>query len=259
MSKKSIGIIPARYASTRFPGKPLTVIAGKSMIQRVYEQTIQSNLDQVVIATDDARIFNTVSQFGGQAIMTGKHENGTSRCIEAFEQQKIGYDILVNIQGDEPFIQPEQINAALQAFEAPETNIATLIKKIDQLDDLDNPNVVKVVRSQAVIKDVYNALYFSRSAIPFVRDVDRTKWLDHYTFYKHIGLYAFSRNFINNHYHKLQTGILEEQEKLEQLSWLENNHTIRLLETFVTTPNIDTPEDVEKALDWLQKHPQLSQ
>jgi len=259
MSKKSIGIIPARYASSRFPGKPLTVIGTKSMIQRVYEQTIQSNLDAVLVATDDARIFDAVVKFGGQAIMTGEHKNGTSRCIEAFERQATPYDILVNIQGDEPFIQPEQINAILQAFQVPDTDIATLIKKIDTLEDIENPNIVKVVRSKAVIKDVYNALYFSRSPIPFVRDGDRSEWLERYTFYKHIGLYAFSRNFISNDYPKLSIGILEQQEKLEQLMWLENNHTIRLLETMITTPNIDTPEDVEKALQWLQQHPQLSQ
>lgn len=255
MNKQSIGIIPARYASTRFPGKPLIDIAGKTMIQRVYERAAASNLDSVVVATDDERIYQAVVNFGGNVAMTGVHSNGTSRCIEAFLEQAIPYDILVNIQGDEPFIHPSQINAILKAFGSPSTKIATLVKKITNGDDLFNPNVVKVVLSQAVINEVYNALYFSRSPIPFVRDAVQEQWLEQHNFYKHIGLYAFSRSFAIEDYPTINTGILQDIEKLEQLQWLENNIAIRALETSLTTPNIDTPEDLKKALLWLEKNP----
>lgn len=251
--KKSIGIIPARYASTRFPGKPLVDIAGKSMIQRVYEQATQSNLDKVIVATDDARIYTAVQHFGGAVVMTGKHENGTARCIEAFLKETEAYDILVNIQGDEPFIAPEQINAALSAFEVSDTQIATLAKQINSLEDLLNPNVVKVVFSNPIAANIYNALYFSRSPIPFVRDLPQETWLTQEHFYKHIGLYAFSHSFLVETYPTLVSGKLEDIEKLEQLSWLEQNLTIRLLKTTYETPNIDTPEDLEKALEWMEK------
>lgn len=249
--KKSIGIIPARYASTRFPGKPLVNIAGKSMIQRVYEQVSQSNLDKVMVATDDVRIYKEVQGFGGHVVMTGEHENGTSRCMEAFLKETEAYDILVNIQGDEPFIAPEQINATITAFELSDTQIATLAKQIHRLEDLLNPNVVKVVFSNPVQAGIHNALYFSRSPIPFVRDLPQEAWLTQEHFYKHIGLYAFSRSFLVETYPTLLAGHLEEIEKLEQLSWLEQNLTIRILKTSYETPNIDTPEDLEKALEWL--------
>lgn len=251
--KKSIGIIPARYASTRFPGKPLVDIAGKSMIQRVYEQVTQSNLDKVIVATDDTRIYTAVQNFGGRVVLTGEHENGTSRCIEAFLKETESYDILVNIQGDEPFIAPEQINAALTAFEIADTQIATLAKQINTLEDLLNPNVVKVVFSNPIASAIYNALYFSRSPIPFVRDLPQEAWLTQEHFYKHIGLYAFSRSFLVETYPTLVTGKLEEIEKLEQLSWLAQNLTIRILKTTYETPNIDTPKDLEKALKWLRE------
>ena len=250
--KKSIGIIPARYASTRFPGKPLVDIAGKSMIQRVYEQVSQSNLDKVVVATDDARIYKAVQGFGGTVVMTGKHENGTARCIEAFLKETESYDILVNIQGDEPFIAPEQINAALTAFAIPDTQIATLTKQIHRLEDLLNPNVVKVVFSNAIAPNIYNALYFSRSPIPFVRDLPQQAWLTQEHFDKHSGLDAFSRSFLVETYPPLVAGKLEDIEKLEQLSWLEQNLSIRILKTTYETPNIDTPEDLEKALRWFK-------
>lgn len=252
MSKKSIGIIPARFASTRFPGKPLVDIAGKTMIQRVYEQACQSNLDKVIVATDEEAIMEAVLKIGGEAVYTGLHSNGTSRCIEAFLNQAIDYDILVNIQGDEPFIRPEQINAVLTAFELEDSQIATLAKRLEKLEDILNPNTVKVVLSQAISSGLYNALYFSRSPIPYIRDFPQEQWLTQQIFYKHLGLYAFSRNFICQHYPKLKASSLEQAESLEQLCWLENNHTIRILETTFETPNIDSPEDVKKALDWLK-------
>ena len=256
--KKSIGIIPARYASTRFPGKPLVDIAGKSMIQRVYEQVILSNLDKVIVATDDARIYKAVQYFGGNVVPTGPHENGTARCIEAFLKETETYDILVNIQGDEPFIAPEQINAALSAFDLADTQIATLAKQIHRLEELLNPNVVKVVFSNPIATDLYNALYFSRSPIPFVRDLPQEAWLTEAPFYKHIGLYAFSRSFLLETYPNLVAGTLEDIEKLEQLSWLEQNLTIRILKTTYETPNIDTPADLETALRWMKKEENLA-
>lgn len=242
--KTSIGIIPARYASTRFPGKPLVDIAGKIMIQRVYEQAIQSNLNQVIIATDDQRIYDAVKTFGGEVMMTGAHENGTSRCVEVLKKLEQRYDIMVNVQGDEPFIRPEQINLVLQAFELADTQIATLAKKIEKLEHILNPNIVKVVRSQFITNGICNALYFSRSPIPFVRDLPPEKWLETHCFYKHIGLYAFSSSFLLEQYPALQKSQLEPAEMLEQLSWLENNIPIRILETNFETPNIDRPEDL---------------
>lgn len=250
--KKAIGIIPARYASTRFPGKPLVDIAGKSMIQRVYEQATKSNLDKVVVATDDKRIYEAVKNFGGLVNLTGKHNNGTARCVEAFSQEINAYDIMVNIQGDEPFIHPEQINDILKAFLIPHTQIATLTKQITDLQDVLNPNVVKVVFSNPIQAEIYNALYFSRSPIPFVRDLPQEQWLKQHKFYKHIGLYAFSRSFLLNQYPNITTGHLESTEMLEQLSWLENNCIIRVLRTTIETPNIDSPEDLEIALQWLE-------
>jgi 3-deoxy-manno-octulosonate cytidylyltransferase (CMP-KDO synthetase) len=252
MSKKSIGIIPSRYASTRFPGKPLTDIAGKSMIQRVYEQTSKSKLDKVVVATDDRRIYDAVIAFGGAVVMTGIHNNGTSRCIEAFHKQTDDhYAIMVNIQGDEPFIHPEQINATLKAFDIPNTQIATLAKRITSIEDVLNPNIVKVVFSKAILEGIHNALYFSRSPIPFARDSAQDQWLYHHSYYRHIGLYAFSRSFLTDQYPNLEKTNLEHIEMLEQLRWLENNFSIRILETTFETLNIDVPEDIEKALEWL--------
>ena len=248
----STGIIPARYASTRFPGKPLTDIAGKSMIQRVYEQVSRSDLDKVMVATDDERIFEAVRAFGGEVMMTGRHHNGTSRCREAFLQMQDSCDIMVNIQGDEPFIQPSQINAVLKAFEAEDTEIATLCKRISEIGDLMNPDIVKVVLSDAIREDIYNALYFSRSAIPFVRDYPQNEWMDNEIFYKHIGLYAFRRSFLTDSYPALKAGKLEKSESLEQLRWLENGFDIRILQTEEESINIDRPEDVQRALKWLK-------
>ena len=197
---QSIGIIPSRYGSTRFPGKPLADIDGKPMIQRVYEQAIQSKLDDVLVATDDQRIYEVVQNFGGKAIMTGVHENGTARCVAAFFEHAMRYDILVNIQGDEPFIAPEQIDTILTAFELPNTPIATLMKPIQQLEELHNPNVVKVVFTKEIQKGIRNALYFSRSPIPYIRDQQLEQALAEGHFYKHIGLYGFSRSFITQQY-----------------------------------------------------------
>jgi 3-deoxy-manno-octulosonate cytidylyltransferase (CMP-KDO synthetase) len=252
---QAIGIIPARYASTRFPGKPLANIAGKPMIQRVYEQAIQSNLDDVLVATDDKRIYEAVHAFGGKAIMTGAHDNGTARCMAAFFEHAMRYDILINIQGDEPFISPQQINDLLLAFELPNTPIATLIKPIQHVEELHNPNVVKVVFTKEIKKGIRNALYFSRSVIPHVRSQAIEQALAERQFYKHVGLYGFSRSFITQQYTFMQEGRLEQLEVLEQLAWLEEHKTIRLIETQIEAPSIDTPEDLEAALLWWERQP----
>ena len=182
--------------------------------------------------------------------MTGVHENGTARCVAAFFEHAMRYDILVNIQGDEPFIAPEQIDTILTAFELPNTPIATLMKPIQQLEELHNPNVVKVVFTKEIQKGIRNALYFSRSPIPYIRDQQLEQALAEGHFYKHIGLYGFSRSFITQQYTFMQEGRLEQLEVLEQLAWLEEHKTIRLIETQLEAPSIDTPADLEAALLW---------
>ncbi len=223
------------------------------MIQRVYEQAVQSQLDDVLVATDDERIYEAVHAFGGKAIMTGAHDNGTARCVAAFFEHAMRYDILVNIQGDEPFIAPSQIDALLGAFELPNTPIATLIKPIEQLEELHNPNVVKVVFTKEIKKGIRNALYFSRSVIPHIRSQEIERALAEKHFYKHVGLYGFSRSFITQQYTFMQEGRLEQLEVLEQLAWLEEHKTIRLIETHLEAPSIDTPADLEAALVWWQQ------
>ncbi|MFN0015425.1 MAG: 3-deoxy-manno-octulosonate cytidylyltransferase [Saprospiraceae bacterium] len=239
-----LGIIPARWASTRFPGKPLTMIAGKSMIQRVCEQAGSATLlDQVVVATDDERIREHVLAFGGTALMTRPdHPSGTDRCAEVaaqFPQAKI----VLNIQGDEPFVQPEQIDLlAKTLLKQPRFSIATLAKKIDQPEMLNNPNAVKVVFSQK-----HGAIYFSRHPVPFVRDALPENWLEGQAFYKHIGLYAYRRNTLLR-IARLQPTPLERAESLEQLRWLENGLRIAVAITDLETIGIDTPEDLQKVL-----------
>ena len=237
-----IGIIPARYASTRFPGKPLAMLGDKPMIQRVYEQARKA-LDEVVVATDDERIYQAVEQFGGRAIMTRKdHKCGTDRCLEAYqklvESQKTASlkvesrsdkeTVIINIQGDEPFIQPEQIEAIKACFP---TEIATLVKpftEADGLEALENPNTPKVVFS----RETGNALLFSRSVIPYLRGVDRQDWLKQHKHYKHIGMYAYRADILREITQLPQTGA-ELAESLEQLRWLENGYQIRVAETQV--------------------------
>lgn len=253
---KAIGIIPARYGSTRFPGKPLVDIGGKSMIQRVYEQALASDLAAVVVATDDDRILAEVERFGGQAIMTGAYENGTARCMAVFQQicqnnPANGYQVLVNIQGDEPFIQPQQINSLIRLFEQGFDGIGTLVKRIESLEQLKNPNVVKVVLGAATAHGARQALYFSRCPIPYVRDQGEAQWFQTYDFYHHIGLYAFHVNFALEQYASLGTGQLALAENLEQLAWLEQGCMILTKATDLSTPAIDHPDDVLRALEWL--------
>lgn len=237
-----LGIIPARYASTRFPGKPLADINGKTMIQKVYEQVAKA-LDHVYVATDDKRIEEAVKSFGGKVIMTSpNHQSGTDRIAEAAsfitEKLKLNFDVVINIQGDEPFIQPEQINLLKSCFNNPSTEIATLIKKITNSDEIFDPNKVKVVTA----KD-NRALYFSRSPIPFVRGENKEEWLNKNSFFKHIGMYAYRFNALME-VTKLEQSDLELSESLEQLRWLENGYWIQTEITEHESIGIDTPEDL---------------
>ncbi len=238
---KIIGIIPARYASSRFPGKPLAMIGGKSMINRVYEQVKKcEQLSDVYVATDNQTIYNHVVNFGGKAVMTGtEHLSGTDRCFEALQiiekENDTTFDITVNIQGDEPFINPNQINQVVSLFQNSDTDIATLIKKIDEDEEVNNTNVVKVVTS-----NTGKALYFSRAAIPFQRDKENA---EKPTYYKHIGMYAYKNNVLEKLV-KLKPSMLELSESLEQLRWLENGHTIYTAVTDYENKGIDTYEDL---------------
>lgn len=248
---KYIAIIPARYASTRFPAKPLAVLGGKPVIRRVYEQ-VAGVLDDAVVATDDERIYEAVLSFGGKAEMTSPdHRSGTDRCWEAYLKQGKPYDVVVNVQGDEPFIRASQLEAVKRCFDDPATDIATLVKPFtaaDGLEALENPNSPKVV-----LDAQSRAIYFSRSVIPYLRGVDRAQWLARHTFYKHIGLYAF-RTEVLRAVTALPQSPLEMAESLEQLRWLENGYRIGVGITDIETIGIDTPEDLEKAEAFLMKH-----
>jgi 3-deoxy-manno-octulosonate cytidylyltransferase (CMP-KDO synthetase) len=244
------GIIPARYASTRFPGKPLAVIGGKPMIRRVWEQASRS-LEKVYVATDDERIFNAVIQFGGKAIMTSpNHSTGTERCAEAAAKiaesgEKI--DVVVNIQGDEPFIRPQQIIQLVSSFADKSVDIATLVRRTRPGEDIFNPNQPKVVQD-----NMGNAIYFSRAAIPYLRDIKAEQWSKEYTFLKHLGIYAY-RTSVLGKIVKLAPGLLERAESLEQNRWLENGYRIRVSVTEWESIGIDTPSDLENAKAFLNK------
>lgn len=246
---KFIGIIPARYASTRFPGKPLAMLGGKPMIQRVYEQ-VNGLLDKAVVATDDERIRQAVEAFGGEVVMTSpNHKSGTDRCHEAYTKVGEGCDVIINIQGDEPFIQPAQIEAVKSCFAEEGTQIATLVKPFTPADGwaaLQNPNSPKVV-----VDGKMNALCFSRSVIPYLRGAESDEWLSRHTYYKHIGLYAYRAEVLAE-ITRLPQSPLELAESLEQLRWLENGYRIRVAITSQETIGIDTPEDLEKAEKFLE-------
>ncbi|NDV58576.1 3-deoxy-manno-octulosonate cytidylyltransferase [Bacteroides sp. 519] len=241
---KFLAIIPARYASTRFPAKPLAVLGGKPMIQRVYEQVLGA-FEDVYVATDDERIENVVLGFGGKVVMTSSlHQSGTDRCYEAYTKVPGNYDVVVNIQGDEPFIQLSQLETIKECFTDSSVQIATLVKPFaaeDDIEMLENPNSPKVI----VDKNM-NALYFSRSVIPYQRNVTKQEWLKHHIYYKHIGLYAY-RSDVLKEITTLAQSSLELAESLEQLRWLENGYKIKTGITHVETIGIDTPEDLQRA------------
>ena len=246
-----IGIIPARYASTRFPAKPLALLGGKPVIQRVYEQ-VSKSMDSVYVATDDERIYETVERFGGRVVMTGTDlKSGTDRCQQAYTRIGDPCDVIVNIQGDEPFIQTKQLDAIKRCFDDPATQIATLVKPFTPeqgIEALENPNSPKVV----VDKNM-RAIYFSRSIIPYIRKGEKKDWLAMHTYYKHIGLYAYRAEVLAE-ITALPQSSLELAESLEQLRWIENGYTIKVGITDIETIGIDTPEDLARAEQFLKEH-----
>ena len=247
---KFIAIIPARYASTRFPGKPLAQLGGKAVIERVYEQ-VSGVVSDVVVATDDERIYEAVEGFGGRVVMTSSnHKSGTDRCWEAYQKQGEEFDVVINVQGDEPFIAHSQLRAIMDCFNDETTDIATLVKPFteeDGIEALENPNSPKVVLDKQS-----RAIYFSRSVIPYLRGVEREEWLKKHTYYKHIGMYAFRADVLRK-VTSLEQSPLELAESLEQLRWLENGYKIGVGISDVETVGIDTPEDLQKAEEFLKK------
>ena len=255
---KFMAVIPARYASTRFPGKPLAMLGGKTVIQRVYEQ-VSTVLDEVYVATDDERIRQAVEAFGGRAVMTRTdHKSGTDRieeAVEKIEQQthlspltshhSNFADVIINVQGDEPFIQPSQVRTLMELFDDPQTQIGTLGKRFDSMEAVMNPNSPKIVCDRRGF-----ALYFSRSVIPYVRGKQQSEWIDCYPYLKHLGIYAYRREVLNE-VTRLPQSPLELAESLEQLRWLENGYRIRVGLTDVETVGIDTPEDLQRAEQFL--------
>lgn len=249
---KFIGIIPARYASTRFPAKPLAMLGGKTVIERVYEK-VAACMDEVYVATDHEAIEKAVKAFGGRVVMTSpNHKSGTDRCFEAYQRVGSDGDVVINVQGDEPFIHASQLKELMACFDDPSTQIATLVKPFTPHDGwqaLENVNSPKVV-----IDNSRRALYFSRSIIPYQRNNGKDTWLEHHTYYKHIGLYAYRAEVLKA-LTALPQSSLEIAESLEQLRWLQNGYTIRVGLTDVETIGIDTPEDLAKAELFLKNHP----
>ncbi len=245
-----VGIIPARYASTRFHAKALADIHGKSMVQRVYEQASNArSLRHVLVATDHPLIFSHVQQFGGQVVMTSpEHPSGTDRCFEALQKLSTSFDFVINIQGDEPFIQHEQIDILAAGLQPGQTQLATLVKKIEDTDTLTDPNKPKVILNTAG-----EAIYFSRQPIPYERGAEAKQWLEKHTFYKHIGMYAY-RSDILAQITRLPVSTLEKAEALEQLRWIENGYHIQTAITPYDSIGIDTPEDLQKALSLYSQH-----
>lgn len=238
------GIIPARYASSRFPGKPLIDIQGKSMIQRVYEQASQSKLlSSLVVATDDERILQHVLAFGGKAVMTSPHHaNGTDRCLEALQMLGQEYTYVINIQGDEPFIDPQQIDELAAILQDGTTELATQMIPVNNHEELFDRGEVKIV-----LNGNSEALYFSRMVIPFIKGVDEKDWHRHFNYYRHVGMYAYRRDVLER-ISQLPVSSLEQAESLEQLRWLQSGYKIKCVPTRFDSHCIDTPEDVEKVL-----------
>ncbi len=242
-----VGIIPSRFASTRFPGKPLIDIGGKTMIQRVYEQACKSKLlSKVVVATDDVNIEQHVKSFGGNVVMTSdQHQSGTDRCFEAITKVSSTADVVINIQGDEPFIHPEQIDLVASCFTDPKVQIATLVKKLTEMDDLVSNTIMKVIMNKNK-----EAIYFSRQAIPYIRGKEQNDWLNHFTYYKHIGIYAYTVSTLSE-ITSLEQSSLELAESLEQLRWIENGYKIKIEVTDFESVSVDAPEDLKKLQKYL--------
>ncbi|MGM9728060.1 MAG: 3-deoxy-manno-octulosonate cytidylyltransferase [Prevotella sp.] len=243
---KFIGIIPARYASTRFPGKPLALLGGKPVIQHVYEK-VAAVLEAAYVATDDERIYDVVKSFGGQVVMTRTdHKSGTDRIEEAIEKIGGEWDVVVNVQGDEPFVAKNQLDTICHCFDDPTTQIATLGKPFESMEAVQNPNSPKIV-----VDNMGFAMYFSRSVIPYVRGKEMSSWLTHYPFLKHLGIYAYRKDVLRQ-VTQLPQSSLEIAESLEQLRWLQNGFKIKVGTTDVETVGIDTPQDLERAEEFLK-------
>lgn len=243
---KFIGIIPARYASTRFPGKPLALLGGKPVIQHVYEK-VAAVLEAAYVATDDERIYDVVKSFGGQVVMTRtEHKSGTDRIEEAIEKIGGEWDVVVNVQGDEPFVAKSQLDTICHCFDDPTTQIATLGKPFESMEAVQNPNSPKIV-----VDNMGFAMYFSRSVIPYVRGKEESSWLTHYPFLKHLGIYAYRKDVLRQ-VTQLPQSSLEIAESLEQLRWLQNGFKIKVGTTDVETVGIDTPQDLERAEEFLK-------
>jgi len=239
-----LGIIPARYASTRFPGKPLIDIQGKTMIQRVYEQAIKSAfLKKVVVATDDDRIFQHVKDFGGEVVMTAAHHpSGTDRCWDALQQIQEDYQYVINIQGDEPFIESAQVDELAKVLQDGSTELATQMIAVNSYEMLFDKGEVKIV-----LNDKDEALYFSRNVIPFIKGVDEQEWHKHHAYYRHVGMYAYRKDILEQ-ITQLPVSALERSESLEQLRWVEHGYKIKCVPTQYESHCIDTPEDIDKVL-----------
>ena len=243
---KFIGIIPARYASTRFPGKPLALLGGKPVIQHVYEK-VAAVLEAAYVATDDERIYDVVKSFGGQVVMTRTdHKSGTDRIEEAIEKIGGEWDVVVNVQGDEHFVAKSQLDTICHCFDDPTTQIATLGKPFESMEAVQNPNSPKIV-----VDNMGFAMYFSRSVIPYVRGKEKSSWLTHYPFLKHLGIYAYRKDVLRQ-VTQLPQSSLEIAESLEQLRWLQNGFKIKVGTTDVETVGIDTPQDLERAEEFLK-------
>ena len=243
---KFIGIIPARYASTRFPGKPLALLGGKPVIQHVYEK-VAAVLEAAYVATDDERIYDVVKSFGGQVVMTRTdHKSGTDRIEEAIEKIGGEWDVVVNVQGDEPFVAKSQLDTICHCFDDPTTQIATLGKPFESMEAVQNPNSPKIV-----VDNMGFAMYFSRSVIPYVRGKEKSSWLTHYPFLKHLGIYAYRKDVLRQ-VTQLPQSSLEIAESLEQLRGLQNGFKIKVGTTDVETVGIDTPQDLERAEEFLK-------
>ena len=243
---KFIGIIPARYASTRFPGKPLALLGGKPVIQHVYEK-VAAVLEAAYVATDDERIYDVVKSVGGQVVMTRTdHKSGTDRIEEAIEKIGGEWDVVVNVQGDEPFVAKSQLDTICHCFDDPTTQIATLGKPFESMEAVQNPNSPKIV-----VDNMGFAMYFSRSVIPYVRGKEKSSWLTHYPFLKHLGIYAYRKDVLRQ-VTQLPQSSLEIAESLEQLRWLQNGFKIKVGTTDVETVGIDTPQDLERAEEFLK-------
>jgi 3-deoxy-D-manno-octulosonate cytidylyltransferase len=242
---KILGVIPARYASTRFEGKPLKDINGHTMIEWVYKRAENADIDKLVVATDDERIFNTVKNFGGNAVMTSKeHENGTSRIIEVINTPEYNdFDFIINIQGDEPLIDIKSINLLADNYRKEKSEIVTLKKEFNKNENIENPNIVKVITD---FND--NAIYFSRSAIPYERNS-----VENFKYYKHIGIYGYTSKFLNE-LKNLKEGILEKIESLEQLRFIENGYKIKVLETVSEVIGVDTEEDLKEVIKYIKEN-----